>query len=84
MDGSHSSPRRSERVVFETDHHLVTGDVTLPPDGYQSRFSDAVNRVDVGFVPLVDAEIAPLDGGESVHRPFLLLSKAHVRMAYPA
>lgn len=84
MDGQLSSPRRSERVVFETDRHIVVGEVTLPPDGYQSRFSDAVNRGDVGFISLVEAEISPLGGGEVTMRGFLLLAKAHIRMAYPA
>ena len=75
MEGQSGSPRRRERVVFETDRHLVAGDLTLPPEGYQSRFSDAVNRVDVGFIPLVDVEITPLDGGESTRRDFIVLAK---------
>jgi hypothetical protein len=83
MDAQRSSPRRKERVVFETDRHRVVGDVTLPPEGYQSRFSDAVNRADVAFVPLLDVEISPLGGGETTRRDFLVLAKAHVRMAYP-
>ena len=45
MEGMANGPRRKERVRFETDRHLVVGDVTLPPEGYQSRFSDAVNRI---------------------------------------
>lgn len=69
--------------MFETDRHVVVGDVTLPPEGYQSRFSDAVNREDVGFLPLVDAEITPHGGGETVRRPFIVLSKSHIRFAYP-
>lgn len=82
MDG-HSSPRRRERVVFETDRHMVVGDVTLPPEGYQSRFSDAVNRADVAFIPLLDVEISPLAGGEAQRRDFIVLAKQHVRLAYP-
>lgn len=61
----------------------MVGDVTLPPEGYQSRFSDAVNRADVAFIPLLDAEISPLGGGPSERRPFILLAKHHVRVAYP-
>jgi hypothetical protein len=83
MDGQAGSPRRKERVMFETDRHLVVGDVTLPPEGYQSRFSDAVNRADVAFIPLLDVEVSPLGGGETVHRDFIVLSKAHIRLAYP-
>lgn len=83
MEGQSASPRRRERVVFETDRHLVVGDLTLPPEGYQSRFSDAVNRADVAFIPLLDVEISPLDGGETVRRDFVVLSKSHIQLAYP-
>jgi len=79
-----ANPRRRERVVFETDRSLVVGDVTLPPEGYQSRFSDALNRDDVAFIPLVDAEISPLGGGVGERREFIALSKEHVRIAYLA
>jgi len=83
MEGHPGSPRRRERVVFETDRHLVVGNVTLPPDGYQSRFSDVVNRADVGFIPLLDVEITPLAGGEAVRHAFIVLAKEHIRFAYP-
>lgn len=83
MDGQPTSERRRERVVFETDRHLVVGDLTLPPHGYQSRFSDAINRGDIAFIPIVDVEISPLDGGEVERRDFIVLSKRHVRLAYP-
>jgi hypothetical protein len=83
MEGHPGSPRRRERVVFETDRHLVVGNVTLPPEGYQSRFSDAVNRADVAFIPLLEVEITPLAGGEAVRRPFIVLAKEHIRLAYP-
>lgn len=83
MEGQLGSPRRRERVAFETDRHLVVGNLTLPPEGYQSRFSDAVNRADVAFIPLLEVEITPLAGGEAVRRPFIVLAKEHVRLAYP-
>lgn len=76
-------PRRRERVVFETDRHMVFGDVTLPPEGYQSRFSDAVNRADIAFIPLVNVELKPLGGGEAQKHDFIVLSKAHIRIAFP-
>jgi hypothetical protein len=75
--------RRRERVVFETDRHTIVGDVTLPSEGYQARLSDAINRADVAFLPLVDVEIAPLGGGAAEQRPFIVLAKAHIRLAYP-
>ena len=83
MEAHSGSPRRRERVVFETDRHLVVGDVTLPPEGYQSRFSDAVNRPEVTFIPLLNVQITPLAGGESERRKFIVLAKEHVRLAYP-
>ena len=76
--------KRSERVVFETDRHLVLGDVTLPANGYQGRFSDAINREDVGFIPLTDVEMIPLGEGQPSRHEFLLLAKAHIRLAHPA
>jgi hypothetical protein len=84
MEARSSSPRRTERVVFETDRHMVVGDLTLPPEGYQSRFSDALNRADIGFVPLTNVETSPLGGGEATRRDFLVIAKAHIHTAYPA
>jgi hypothetical protein len=75
--------RRVERAGFETDRQLVVGDVTLPPAGYQSRFSDALNRPDIDFVALTNVEITSLLDGKVSVRPFVVLSKSHVRLAYP-
>ncbi|HEX3735141.1 MAG TPA: hypothetical protein VHU86_08290 [Solirubrobacterales bacterium] len=75
--------RRVERAVFETDRQMVVGDVTLPPAGYQSRFSDSLNRVDVEFISLTNVEIISLLDGKVSERPFIVLSKRHVRLSYP-
>lgn len=75
--------RRVERAAFETDRQLVVGDVTLPPAGYQSRFSDSLNRGDLEFVPLTNAEVTSLVDGSVSERPFIILSKRHIRLAYP-
>jgi hypothetical protein len=83
MEGRHSTPRRRERVVFETDRHIVVGDVTLPPEGYQSRFSDAINRADVAFLPLVNVEITPHGGGAPIRYDFIVLAKERIHFAYP-
>lgn len=83
MEAAAGENRRRERILFETDRQLVVGDVTLPSEGYKSRFSDVVNRADVAFIPLLDVEIAPLGGGEAERREFVILSKAHIRLAYP-
>lgn len=76
--------RRVERAVFETDRQRVVGDLTLPHAGYQSRFSDSLNRGEFEFVPLTNVEIIPLDSGNVTEVPFLVLSKRHIRIAYPA
>jgi len=76
--------RRVERAVFETDRHRIVGDVTLPPEGYQSRFSDSLNRRDTDFVSLTNVEVTSLADGTVSERPFLVLAKQHVRFAYPA
>jgi hypothetical protein len=75
--------RRIERVQFETDRQRIVGDVTLPPEGYQSRFSDSLNRVDIIFIPLVNAEVSSLMGGDVERLPFMVVSKSHVRVAFP-
>ncbi len=57
--------------------------MTLPPEGYQSRFSDSLNRPDVTFIPVVNAEISSIMGGDVERRPFVVVCKSHVRLAYP-
>ena len=74
---------RVERAVFETDRQLVIGDVSLPLEGYKSRFSDVLNRGDIDFLPLTNVEITSLVDGEVSERPFAVVSKQQVRIAYP-
>jgi hypothetical protein len=76
--------RRVERAVFETDRQVVEGDLTLPPAGYQSRFSDSLNRGEFEFVPLTNARVTSLDDGKVSELPFVVLSKRHIRLAYPS
>lgn len=85
MNGPEIAPkeRRVERVQFETDRHRIVGDVTLPPEGYQSRFSDSLNRPDVTFIPVVNAEVSSIMGGDVERYSFLVVSKDHVRIAFP-
>ncbi len=82
-DSADQIERRVERAAFETDRQRVVGDVTLPPAGYQSRFSDSLNRGDLEFVPLTNVEVTSLVDGSVSRRPFLVLSKSHIRLAYP-
>ena len=75
---------RTERVSLETERYRISGDLTLPREGYRSRISDYLNTSDLVFVPLVDVEIEPVGGGASLRRPFLAVSRAHIQLAYPA
>jgi hypothetical protein len=84
MEAADQIKRRVERVQLETDRHVIVGNVTLPPgEGYQSRFSDSLNRPNLTFIPLVEVEIWPLDGGDAVERDFVIVNKEHVRLAVP-
>jgi hypothetical protein len=82
MNGGDRIAHRIERGVFETDRQLIVGDVTQPPEGYQSRFSDALNRGDLDFVPLTNVEITSLETGKMIERPFIVVGKAHIRVAF--
>ncbi len=77
---------RTERVVLETPSHRIIGDLTLPREGYRSRLSDFLNRGDINFIPLVNAEIIAREGngeGETVNREFIAVARDHVQLAYP-
>jgi hypothetical protein len=79
---------RTERVVLQTPSHEIVGDLTLPREGFRSRLSDYLNRGDVSFIPLVNAEITQRNGsgtvGESIHRSFIAVAREHVQLAYPS
>jgi hypothetical protein len=83
MSESENVERRVERAAFETDRQLIVGDVTLPPAGYQSRFSDALNRRELDFLALTNVEITSLVDGRVSERPFAVVSKHHIRLSYP-
>ena len=77
---------RIERVVLETEHHQIVGDIHLPTEGYRSRLSDYLNRSDNRFVALSHVEVRPVDGSGNGHaheRDFLAVSRDHVTLAYP-
>ncbi len=75
---------RKQKVVVETDRYRVSGDVTLPSDGYRSRLSDHVNRNDVTFFTIQDAVLTPLDGTEGWRADVVMLASAHIRLIVPA
>lgn len=78
---------RVERIVLETSRHRIVGDLTLPREGYRSRLSDFLNRGDLDFIPLANAEIGPIDGAPADPgagpRAFVAVARAHVQLAYP-
>ena len=75
---------RKESVLVETDRYRVEGLMTLPAEGYGSRLSDHVNRRDLEFFTLTDAQLTPLDGGDSRTVALLMLASQHVRLIVPA
>lgn len=83
MAAKNDIEQRVERAVFETDRQIIVGDVTLAPTGYQSRFSDMLNRQEFDFLSLTDVEITSLADGKVSQRPFLVIAKHQVRIAYP-
>ena len=83
LDDEEQGTRRVERAAFETDRLVVVGDVTLPPQGYQSRFSDSLNRDGIEFLSLTNCDVTSLVDGRTERREFVLLSKRHIRVAYP-
>lgn len=77
---------RIERVVLETPSHRIVGDLTLPREGYRSRLSDFLNRGDVAFIPLVNADVETRNGSgeaETVRHDFIAVARDHVQLAYP-
>jgi len=74
---------RIERVVLETDRTRIVGDLTLPREGYRSRLSDYLNRGDLDFIPLVNAEINTIGGDDHYERTFIAVARHHVHLAYP-
>lgn len=74
---------RVERVVLETDRQRIVGDLTMPREGYRSRLSDFLNRGDLDFIPLANAEIRSLNGAVAEQRSFVAVARTHVQLAYP-
>ena len=74
---------RVERVVLETERHRIVGDLTMPREGYRSRFSDFLNRGDLDFIPLANVEMEPLGRGDGGRRSFVAVARTHVQLAYP-
>jgi hypothetical protein len=77
-----SGETRRERIVIETARHKIIGEVTLPAEGYRTRLSDLLNREGLEFVPLVNASVSSVDGGELVQRRFIAVAREAIQVAY--
>jgi len=75
---------RHEHVYVETDRHRITGDLTLPHDGYRSRLSDFLNASERDFISLTNCvvELIGRDGPGTEH-PFIAVSRRHIVFAIP-
>ncbi len=70
--------QRQEKVIFETPSHTIRGTVTLAREGYRSRVSDMLNASERAFIPLTDATIEPLRGGEVTRHQFVAVARSHI------
>ncbi len=70
--------QRQENVLFQTERLRIRGKVTLATDGYRSRLSDMLNAGERTFIPVTDATVEPIGGGEPSSHDFLVLGRAHI------
>ncbi|MGH2980634.1 MAG: DUF6812 domain-containing protein [Solirubrobacterales bacterium] len=73
---------RVQRVVMETTRFRIVGDVSLPTEGFRTRLSDVLNRADTGFVPLINVELSPVDGGTPQSLSFVAVARNQIELAY--
>jgi Family of unknown function (DUF6812) len=91
MEMGKGTEPRIERIQVETDRDIIVGNITLPPEGHQSRISDWLNRPEISFLPMVDVEITRIGGDSPTRRDFkmvrqrdfVVVRKEHVRIAFP-
>jgi hypothetical protein len=75
---------RRQRILLETDRHRIRGTVHLSRDGYRSRVSDLLNASERDFLPLTEATVEPLGGGEApASHAFLAVQRSHVVFVVP-
>ena len=75
--------QRKERIELETARHRITGSVTLSQNGFRSRVSDLLNASERDFIALTDVTLEPLDGGDSIQREFVAISRHHIVFVAP-
>ena len=74
---------RTERVLIQTDRLEITGNLTLPSEGYRSRLTDYLNAVDQEFLALTDVESRPRGGGEATSYPFVAVARRQIVYCAP-
>ncbi|MEA2177845.1 MAG: hypothetical protein QOG77_1142 [Solirubrobacteraceae bacterium] len=75
---------RRQRILLETERHRIRGTVHLSRDGYRSRVSDLLNASERDFLPLTDATVEQLDGGEGPQaHAFMAVQRSHVVFVVP-
>ncbi len=69
---------RKERIRIDTSRYRITGELTLPRDGYRSRVSDFVNATERDFLVLTNVIIEPLERGNTEHHPFVAVARSPI------
>ena len=75
--------QRKEQIELETTRHRMTGSVTLSQNGFRSRVSDLLNASEREFIALTDVTLEPLDGGDTIKRDFVAVSRQHIVFVAP-
>ena len=75
--------QRKERIELETSRHRMTGSVTLSQNGFRSRVSDLLNASERDFISLTEVTLEPLNGGPTVNRDFVAVSRQHIVFVTP-
>ena len=75
---------RTERVLIETERHVITGVVSLPREGFRSRLSDFLSSSERDFIAVRDAVVTPVgDPQGGVEREFVAVARGHIVLASP-
>ena len=76
--------RKRERVILETSRYRISGDVTLPPEGYKSRLSDHLNEPQREFVIVLNAIMTPFDDPENRFRSqVVMIHRSKIDVIFP-
>ncbi|MBA2792929.1 MAG: hypothetical protein H0U32_02915 [Thermoleophilaceae bacterium] len=76
--------RKRERVILETSRYRISGDVTLPPEGYKSRLSDHLNEPQREFVIVLDAIMTPFDDPDNRFRSqVVMINRSKIDVIFP-